>query len=580
MNQRLIVAAMEPRTATASYDPANDLYTLRCGSQGVAQVRNQVMGSLRVKPDKLRVLTDDVGGGFGMKASSYPEYVALLCAARKVGRPVHWTASRAESFLSDNQGRDSYWKVELALDRHGRFLALRVDGTANVGAFVTSVAHFCSTTHISGCLPSVYDIPKMYIHTRCVLTNTLPIGAYRGAGRPEANYLLERVIDEAARMTGLDRAEIRRRNLIPPDRVPYHTAFGGTYDSGEFPAMFEKAIKLADYQGFAARRERSEKAGKLRGIGVACFLEIAGAYPEEAATIAFPGGSRVDIGMGAGPSGQGHITVFRRLAAERLGIPESAITILHGDSLRDPPGFGVVASRSAAMVGGAIVTVVDEMLAKARATAALLLQANEEAVEYDAGAFHVPGSGRAVSIFEVAEHAKDLVRQGVIPETLDTKGVLKAPSTYPNGCHVAEVEIDPDTGALTVESYVSVDDCGRVLDPVIVAGQMHGGIAQGLGQALLEDAVYAPNGQLLSASFMDYALPRADVMPAKFMTEHHEVACRTNPLGVKGTGEAGTTAAPCVLMNAVADALPPEAAIGMPATPQKIWQALRDARRR
>jgi aerobic carbon-monoxide dehydrogenase large subunit len=576
VNQRIAVASMEPRTATASFDAGSERFTLRCGTQGVAGVRGQLCGAMRLTPDRLRVLTDDVGGGFGMKASSYPEYVALLCAAKQVGRPIHWVSTRSEAFISDNQARDSYWDVELALDARGKFLAIRVKGLAGMGAFLTGVALFCPTIHISGCLPGMYDIPRMVIDTRAMFTNTVPTGPYRGAGRPEANYLLERVIDEAARISGIDAAELRRRNLIRPKAIPYKTAAGATYDSGDFPPLFEQALAAADYKGFAARRKQSRKRGKLRGIGIGCYLELSGGVLEEAATIAFPGGNAVNVGIGSSSSGQGHATVFGRLVAERFGIPASSVTILCGDSARDVPGYGAVASRSTMLVGGAISNAADAVLAKARKAAALLLQAKEADLTFRDGHFEVPGGAQRISLFDVAARAAELVRQGVLGEGLDTKGEVKTPPSYPNGCHVAEVEIDPDTGATEIVSYVAVDDCGRVLDPVIVTGQIHGGVAQGLGQALCEATVYdLDSGQALAGSFMDYAMPRAGDVPAMTVL-HHEAVCTTNPLGVKGTGEAGTTAAPCAIVNAIVNALPLEAAatIQMPVTAQAIWRAL------
>ena len=580
VNQRLVAASLEPRVATASHHRANGGLTLRAGTQGVASIRNQLAQTMRLEPEELRVTTEDVGGGFGMKASTYPEYPALLYAAKLVGRPVHWASTRAEAFVSDNQGRDSAWTAALALDARGKFLALRVDGLANVGAYMTLVAHFCATLHISGCLPAVYDIPCASVRSRCVFTNTVPIGPYRGAGRPEANYLLERLIDEAARVTGIDPATLRRRNLIAARRMPFVTPFGNTYDSGDFPAAFDRAMAQADYAGFPARRRQSRKAGRLRGIGIGCYLEIAGAFPEESASIAFPGGGRVLIGIGASPQGQGHLTVFRRVAAEQLGIAESAVTVLHGDSARDVPGFGAVASRSAMMIGGAIVRTVEAMLEKGRRVAALLLQAAEADVDYRDGEFRVVNSGRAVSLLDAAARAVELKRQGVVAEDLDTRGQVKAPPSFPNGCHVAEVEIDGATGAVAIVRYTAVDDCGRVLDPVIVEAQIHGGVAQGIGQALGEAAVYdAQSGQLLAGSFMDYAMPRADGMPPMTVS-HHAVPCRTNPLGVKGTGEAGTTAAPAAVLNAIANALPAAATLDMPATAEKVWRALQAIRSR
>jgi carbon-monoxide dehydrogenase large subunit len=577
VNQRLVVASLEPRTATASYDAGKKQFTLRCGTQGVAAVRGQIAGAMGIKPEELRILTDDLGGAFGMKGWCYPEYIPMLHAARALGKPIHWVSTRAEAFVSDNQGRDSFWSAALALNKRGRFLGLRVDCLGNVGAYITGVAHFVFTTHISGCLPTVYDIPHAQVNTRCVLSNTLPTGPYRGAGRPEASYLMERLIDAAADKTGIDAAELRRRNLIAPDKIPYTTAFGNTYDSGDFPGVFERALVLGDYAGFAARRKAAKKAGLLRGIGIGCYLEIAGAFPEEAARIAFPGGKAVTVSIGAGGSGQGHQTVFGNVAARRLGIAPAAVTVTSGDSARDVPGFGAVASRSAMYVGGAIAVTADKVIEKGKRVAAMLLQAAEGDVDYRDGKFSVKNSGREVTLFEVAERAAELARSGVIPESLDTQATIKSPPSFPNGCHVAEVEIDPSTGAVAIVSYAAVGDCGNVLDETIVAGQIHGGVAQGLGQALTENTIYDAAGQLVTGSFMDYALPRADLMP-DMTVEHRAVACRTNPLGVKGTGEAGTTAAPPAVMNAILDALPLCAQLDMPATPERVWRALQAGR--
>lgn len=574
-NQRVVVASLEPRSATASFDAEKGRYELRSGNQGFASVRAQICGAMNIKPEELHIVAEDVGGAFGMKGWLYPEYVPMLYASRLLKQPIHWVSTRAEAFLTDNQGRDSFYTVELALSKRGKFLGLRVDCIGNMGAYFTGVAHFCVTLHISGCLPTVYDIPHAQLNTRCVFTNTLPTGPYRGAGRPEASYLLERVIDAAARETGIDAAELRRRNLIKPEQIPYTTAFGNTYDSGDFPAVLERALKLADYDGFAARKKAAKKEGKRRGIGVGCYLEIAGAFPEEAARISFPGGGKVNVSIGAGASGQGHQTVFGKVAARRLSVPFESVTLLTGDSARDVPGFGAVASRSAMMCGGAIARAADLVLEKGKRVAALLLQANESDVDYKDGKFSV--KNREVTLFEVAERAAELARQGVIPESLDTTGSIKVPPSFPNGCHIAEVEVDPDTGAVAIVNYVAVGDSGNVLDETIVEGQVHGGVAQGLGQALTENTVYDEGGQLVSASFMDYGIPRADTMPA-MKVEHHAIACKTNLLGVKGTGEAGTTAAPPALMNAILDALPEGAQLDMPATPDRVWKALRSVK--
>ncbi len=575
VNQRLVVASLEPRSATASYDAEKKVFTLRCPTQGVANVRGQIAESLNVKPEELHVLTDDVGGAFGMKGAAHPEYVALLHAARALLRPVHWLSTRSEAFVSDCQGRDSFWRVELALSKRGRFLGLRVDCLGNVGAYFTPVAHFVFTTHVSGCLPTVYDIPHTQLNSRCVLTNTVPTAPYRGAGRPEASYLLERAIDAAAEQTGIDAAELRRRNLIVPDKMPYTTAFGNTYDSGDFPGAFERALEVADYAGFAARKKAAKKLGKLRGIGIGCYLEIAGAFPEEAARITFPGARTIAVSIGAGASGQGHQTVFGQVAARRLGVSTDLVTVTSGDSARDVPGFGAVASRSAVMVGGAVARTADAVIEKGKRVAAMLLQAGEGDVQYSDGKFSV--GNRELTLFEVAERAADLKRQGVIPESLDSQVNVKLPPSFPNGCHVAEVEIDADTGATTIVNYVAVGDCGNVLNDTIVTAQIHGGVAQGIGQALSEDTVYDAGGQLVSGTFMDYAMPRADTVPA-MAVEHRAVACRTNPLGAKGTGEAGTTAAPPAVINAILDALPKGAQLDMPATSERVWRALQAAK--
>ncbi|HZD89410.1 MAG TPA: xanthine dehydrogenase family protein molybdopterin-binding subunit [Pseudolabrys sp.] len=577
VNQRLVVASLEPRSATASFDAASGRYTLRCGTQAVGAMRGHVAEVMGIAPDKLHVTDDDVGGAFGMKGGVYPEYIALLHAAKALGRPVHWLSTRSEAFLSDNQGRDSFWRVELALNKRGRFLALKVDGLGNLGAYFTGIGHFITTLHVAGCLPTVYDIPLAQVNARSVFTNTVPTGPYRGAGRPEASYLLERVIDAAADATGIDAAELRRRNLISADKMPFTTPFGNTYDGGDFPGLFEQALQRADYAGFAVRKKEAKKRGKLRGIGIGCYLEIAGAFPEEPARISFPGGERIDVSIGAGASGQGHQTVFGKVAARRLGIAPGQVTVTSGDSDRDVPGFGAVASRSAMLTGGAIAVTADQVIAKGKRVAAMLLQAGEADIDYADGKFAVKNSGREVSLFEVAARAAELKKQGVIEESLDTMAKAKMPPSFPNGCHVAEVEIDPDTGGLEIVNYTAVGDSGNLLDETIVTAQIHGGVAQGLGQALSEDTIYDASGQLVSGSFMDYAMPRADTVPP-IAVAHFPVACRTNPLGTKGTGEAGTTAAPPALINAILDALPPGTQLDMPATPARIWQALQGAR--
>ena len=576
-NQRVAAVSLETRGATAFYDYGQDLFTLRCGSQGVAGIQREVCRAMRLPLERLRVLSDDVGGGFGMKASSYPEYIVLLHGAKLLHRPVHWISTRAEAFQTDNQARDSDWSGELALDENGRFLALRVNVVANIGAYLTGVGHYCVTRHVAECLPGTYDIPHVSLHTRCIFSNSTPVGPYRGAGRPETNYFLERLVDTASQSTGIDPATLRRINLLTPDRLPLTTQFGNTYDSGDFPAIFEKALILADYANFPTRRERSRTAGLLRGVGIGCYLENAGAFPQETARISFAE-EGIAVSIGAGSTGQGHATVFRTLVAERLGVLPETITVSSGDSTRDVPGFGAVASRTAMMVGGAIANAVDAIITKGTDIAALLLQTDRSEIGYGFGSFQLKNGQQSLKLIEVATRARELARQAIISESLDTTVTVNAPASFPNGCHIAEVEIDPETGSVSLCSYIGVDDCGNVLNSTIVEGQFHGGVVQGIGQALREAVIYDVNtAQLVSGSFMDYGVPRASDVPIMKVL-HHSVTCTTNPLGVKGAGESGTTAAPCAIMNAIASALPPEASarLNMPATSERIWKALRE----
>jgi len=574
VNQRIVMAPMEPRGALAAFDPQSGRYTLYCASQSAFVLRQQLVRCLGIEPDRLRVVSGDVGGAFGMRTGAYPEYPALLAAARETGRPVRWTATRSEGFLTDNQARDTLIEAALALDANGRFLALDCDVLANMGAYMTSHAAFIATANFARCLPCMYDIPQIGVRIRCLFTHTVPTGPYRGAGRPEANYCLERLVDEAARLSGIERIELRRRNLIPPERIPYKSQVGTTYDSGDFPGLFEAALRDADVAGFAARRVASEAAGRRRGLGVSCFLEIAGGQPGEGAAIGFPGQSRLLLAIGVQASGQGHRTLYRRLAAERLGIAAAQIDLEHGDSDDGVPSAGAVASRSTMSVGTAVASAIDAVIEKGRRVAAHVLEAAEADIIYREGVFEIAGTDRNIGLFELAERATVLARQGVIPEDLDTRRTADVPPSFPNGVHIAEIEVEPDTGRVHLASYRAVDDCGRVLQPVLVEGQVQGGVAQGAGQALLEAGIYdAASGQLLAGSFMDYAMPRADDLPP-IGSALHPVPCRNNPLGVKGVGEAGTTAALAAIMNAVADALPEDPAIDMPATPERVWRAI------
>ena len=579
VHQRILVQSMEPRGATASYDPADESYFLRCCSQSARALRDGLAPILGVPNPRLRVVTEDVGGAFGLKTGPYPEYLAILVAARKIGRPVHWMSNRAEAFLSDNHARDAYSDVELALDERGKFLALRVRHLGSMGAFIGAVGANIQTVNLTRCLPGMYDIPMIDIAVRCVFTNTTTTAPYRGAGRPEANFILERVIDEAARMTGIDPIKLRRRNLIKSSAMPYKTAVGTTIDSGEFETVLDKALALADHDGFKQRRREAAKRGKYRGFGISCMLEHAGGFPLEGTALSFPGGEHLVLGLNVQSTGQGHATVFNPMLAERLGIKPEHIEHRHGDSAMEIAGYASVGSRSAMTVSHALIKTVEALLTKGKTIAANVLETAETDIEYRDGRFGVVGTDRSITLFDLAARAKEMKKRGEIPEDLDTKTNAETPLTFPNGCHIAEVEIDPKTGEMALVAYAAVDDCGRPLNTMIVEGQTHGSIAQGLGQAMLENAIYdSSGGQLVTGSFMDYAMPRASDMPA-FKDAIHSVPATTNPLGVKGAGEAGTTAAIAAVMNAIADAIPGGAGahLDMPATPEKLWQACQRA---
>lgn len=574
VQQRIVGNSLETRGATASYDKEAGTYLLRCCSQGARTLRDAMAGVMGLPNDKLRVITEDVGGAFGFKVGTYPEYAAIMVAARTIGRPVFWMATRSEAFLSDTHARDAVSDVELAIDQQGRFLALRIRHLANMGAYIGTVSAKVQTENVTRCLPGVYDIKHIDIQSRCVFTNTVPTAPYRGAGRPEANYIIERLVEEAARLTGIDRIELRRRNLIPSSSMPYKTAVSTTYDTGEFSAVLDKALDLSKYNDFQGRRAEAKSRGKLRGIGVSCALEHSGATPVEGAWLTFPGGDEIRLNLNVQSTGQSHGTTFPRVIAEKLGIKPEQVVHYHGDSAFEIAGYGSVGSRSAMGVSHAMVKAVDIVLNKGTKIAAAALEASEHDIGYEAGSFEVIGTDRRMPLFDVAAHAVELKKLGLIEETLDTKVSVETPLTFPNGCHIAEVEIDPVTGEMSVVNYSAVDDCGNVLDRVIVEGQAHGAIVQGLGQALLEHAVFDRKGQLTTGSYMDYAMPRAHHVPL-IKDALHIVPATSNPLGVKGAGEAGTTAAIAAIMNAIADAIPGEAGsrIDMPATSEKIWQA-------
>jgi len=581
LNNRLVVSAMEPRAAIASYEAESGRWTVNICSQGAFGLRNTLAGVMGVTPDKMRILTGHVGGSFGMKAQVYPEYIAILHAARDLGRPVKWTETRSGSFLSDHHGRDHEFAVELALDADGKFLAIRATGYANLGAYLSFVGPMMGTRNIVRNMISLYRTPLVEVSTKCAVTNTSTVSAYRGAGRPEGNYFMERLIDTAAREMGIDRLELRRLNLIRPEEMPYKSPSGEVYDSGDFPALFDEAVAVADFDGFDRRRAESRAQGKLRGIGIGCYLEVTAPPGPEMGGIRFEPNGDVTIITGTLDYGQGHATPFAQVLSDRLGIPFEKIRLLQGDSDELIAGGGTGGSRSMYASGQAIVEASVKVVDNGRKIAAEILEAGEADIEFRNGRFTVAGTDRSVGILDLAA----MLREGRkmpedVPQTLDVKHATEAiPSAFPNGVHVAEVEIDPEIGTVEVVSYVSVNDFGTIINPLLVQGQVHGGIVQGIGQAILEHTVYDESGQPLTGSYMDYAMPRADNAPF-FGFKSHPVPAKTNVLGVKGCGEAGCAGALTSLMNAISDAL---SEVGvqnmlMPATPERVWQAIATAR--
>jgi carbon-monoxide dehydrogenase large subunit len=578
VNNRVVVTPIETRAAVGSYDRASRTYTLVFTGQGVHGIRRQLAEFVfRVPPERIQLVAPDVGGGFGMKNFLYPEWVLVLWAARRLGRPVRWSAERAEEFVSATQGRDNHTHARLALDAAGRFTALHVSTTANLGAYLSSYGPLSSTTAPSTAMGGAYAIPAVFMDVRGAFTNTVPIDAYRGAGKPEANYLIERLVDLAARECGVDVVELRRRNLIA--EFPYRSALGSLIDGGRFGANLEEAVVLADRRGFEARRAAAAARGRLRGMGVACFIETARGQPEESADIRFEVDGRIALVVGTQSNGQGHETSFPQIASDIFGLPLEAFRYVQADTREVPAGAGHGGARSLHMGGTALVRAAEAVIAKGRVIAAHLLQAGSEDIEFAASRFSVRGTDRAIDLVSLARAAVDPANlpDGVAPG-LDARAVnLCDRFTFPNGCHVAEVEVDPETGAVTLARYTAVDDFGRLVNPMLTEGQVHGGVAQGIGQALLEHTVYdSESGQLLSGSLMDYALPRAADLPPLEIT-FAGVATELNPLGVKGSGQAGAIAAPQVIMNAILDALAPLGVrqLDMPATPERVWRAIR-----
>ncbi|MEO8714073.1 MAG: xanthine dehydrogenase family protein molybdopterin-binding subunit [Acetobacteraceae bacterium] len=569
VNNRLIVAPMETRGAIGAYDAATDGLHLILSGAGVHGIRDVLADHIFHLPrDRMRVSAPDVGGGFGIKNAVYPEHVALLWAARRLGRPVAWLAERAEDFASAAQGRDNRTHARLALDAEGRFLALDVATIANLGAYVVGFGPGTSTNAPSTAMGGVYDIPAVFMDVRAALTNTTPVDAYRGAGKPEANYLIERLVDAAARQLAIDPFELRRRNMIA--RFPHRSALGITIDGGRFAANLDAAEAAADRAGFAARRAASEARDKLRGMGVGCFLETARGQPSEAAEIRFDPDGKVALIVGTQSNGQGHETAYPLIASELLGLPIEAFRYVQADTRMVATGGGHGGARSMHMGGGALARAADSVVEKGRLIAARLLQAEPASIAFAEGRFST-GDGRSADLLAVARAAADF------DVSLDARAeIADAPFTFPNGCHVAEVEVDPETGVVTLERYLGVDDFGRIIDNTMTIGQVQGGVAQGIGQALTERTAYdADSGQLLSGSFMDYAIPRADDLPMLAVTLSG-TPTNANPLGVKGSGQAGAMAAPQTTMSAILDALAPRGVthLDMPATPEVVWRAL------
>jgi len=589
VNNRLIPNAMEPRAAIGDYDPSTGDYTLFTTSQNPHVIR-LLMGAfvLHIPEHKLRVVAPDVGGGFGSKIYHYAEEAIVTWAAGKLARPVKWTADRTESFMSDAHGRDHVTLAEMAMDANGKFLALRVHTKANMGAYLSTFAPCVPTYLYATLLAGTYTTPVIYAEVKAVFTNTVPVDAYRGAGRPEATFLLERLVDQCAAVMGMDRVEIRRRNFIPKDAFPYQTPVALQYDSGDYGATLEACLKAADWAGFAARKAEAAKRGKLRGIGISTYLEACGIAPSavvgslgaraglyECANIRVHPTGSITVFTGTHSHGQGHETTLAQLVASQMGVPLSQVDVVHGDTAKIPFGMGTYGSRSLAVGGSAMVKAMDKIIAKGKKIAAHLMEAAVEDVEFKDGKFSVAGTDKSKALAEVSLAAyvpHNYPIEELEPGLDETAFYDPKNFTFPGGCHVCEVEIDPDSGKIAVVGFWAVDDVGRVVNPMIVEGQVQGGVAQGIGQALLETCVYGADGQLLSGSMMDYTMPRADDLPN--ITVGTEVTlCTHNPLGVKGCGEVGAIGSPPAVIGAVCDALG-LAHMDMPATPQKIWKAL------
>jgi len=582
VNQRIMVAAMEPRSAIGEYDGKNEHWTLHSSSQGVFGMKNLLKDILKAPADKVRILTGNVGGSFGMKATPYPEYVCILHASKMLGRPVKWTDDRSGSFVSDHQGRDYDMTVEVGFDKEGHIQALRLTGYGNLGAWCANFGPMLPTINVTKNIISMYKTPLLEVSTQCVYSNTTIVSAYRGAGRPEGALSIERCMDIAAVELGIDRFELRRRNFIKPKDMPHATPAGTTYDCGDFPGLFKQALDAADVKGFAARKRASKKAGKLRGLGVACYVETTAQNTQEMGGIRFNADGTVTIITGTLDYGQGHASAFAQVLSAKLGIPFDKINLLQGDSDQLIAGGGSGGSRSAMLSGTAVVEASEKVIENGKQIAAHVLEASASDIEFKAGTFTIAGTDRSVGIMELASQLRGGLKlpEGV-PSTLDISHVTQAvPGTYPNGVHVVEVEIEADTGLTRVVKYNAVNDFGTVLNPLLVEGQVQGGIVQGLGQVLLEGVVYDDSGQLVTGSFMDYAMPRAHDAPM-IAVDNRPVPTKTNPLGAKGCGEAGTSGGLPAVANAVIDALSEYGIkhLEMPMTASKIWEAIEKAKK-
>ncbi|MDC0074813.1 xanthine dehydrogenase family protein molybdopterin-binding subunit [Alphaproteobacteria bacterium] len=576
-NNRVVVNSMEPRGAIGNFNKENNVYTLYTPCQHVHLMRDLISGALGIDKDNLRVISPDVGGGFGMKVFVYPEQGLIPYASKKIGRPVKWVSDRSEAFLSDTQGRDHLTKAEIAIDENGKFLAIKVNNVSNMGAYLSNFAPMIATLAGTIMLTGLYDIKSAYVNVLGVFTNTAPIDAYRGAGRPEASHIIERLVDKAAQDLKMDPAKIRKINLIPSEKVPYQTPLGPKYDSGDFIKNLEDALKFSDWNNFESRKKEAKIRGKYRGIGIGCYVEAAAGSPNENVEIIFEENGSISVLIGTIAIGQGIVTAYSQILEELLGIEFDNINFVMGDTEKVTTGGGTGGSKSLMLGASAIKSASVKIIEKGKKIAAHLLEASESDIDFSGGSFTIKGTDKSINISQIAK-----TKQSELPENIDASLDTKAGSdvdsgTYPNGCHICELEIDKDTGDVGLINYTVVDDLGKVINPLLVEGQVHGGIVQGLGQVLMEHCIYDnSSGQLVTGSFMDYAMPRADNTPQKISLDFNEVLCTTNPLGIKGAGEAGTVGALGCIVNALVNALDEFGVshIEMPATPESLWKVI------